>query len=118
MTIYENAAEENCQSSAYDVECVVPGHRLVLFRHQPHDGLHSQVIAGSVMPPDLSSTSRVYAIWAQGKPRGNESLPLFSCGAREPYTSSWSIPILGHDDRFVGAQIGRASCRERVCPYV
>src|SRR3546814_15906785 len=55
------------------------------------------------MPPDLSSTGRVFAIWAQGKPRGNESLPLFSCGARDPYTSSWSIPILGHDDRFVGA---------------
>jgi len=103
MPILERLSAQTGESAAYYVEGGEPGQRLCLFRHQPHEGLHSQVIAGSVMPPDLSSTGRVFSIWAQGKPRGDERLPLFSCGARDPYTSSWSIPILGGDDRFVGA---------------
>ncbi|MBV7483913.1 IclR family transcriptional regulator [Bordetella sp. BOR01] len=103
LPVLEHLSAQTGESAAYYVEGGEPGQRLCLFRHQPHEGLHSQVIAGSVMPPDLSSTGRVFAIWAQGKPRGDERLPLFSCGARDPYTSSWSIPILGSDDRFVGA---------------
>ncbi|MCD0502490.1 IclR family transcriptional regulator [Bordetella petrii] len=103
MPILERLSALTGESAAYYVEGKEPGQRLCLFRHQPHEGLHSQVIAGSVMPPDLSSTGRVFAIWAQGRPRGDERLPLFSCGARDPYTSSWSIPVLGDDDRFVGA---------------
>lgn len=55
------------------------------------------------MPPDRSSTGRVFAVWAQGQPGGDGRLPFFSCGARDPYTSSWSVPVVGDDDRFVGA---------------
>ena len=103
MPVLETLSEETGESAAYYVEGGEPGQRLCLFRHQPHEGLHSQVLAGSVMPPDQSSTGRVFSIWTQGSPRGEDRLPFFSCGARDPYTSSWAVPIIGNDDRFVGA---------------
>ncbi|OZI33264.1 IclR family transcriptional regulator [Bordetella genomosp. 1] len=103
MPVLERLSAETGESAAYYVEGKQPGERLCLFRHQPHEGLHSQVLAGSVMPPDKSSTGRVFAIWAQGGPRGDDALPFFSCGARDPYTSSWSAPIVGNEDLFVGA---------------
>lgn len=103
MPILERLSEATGESAAYYVESGQPGHRLCLFRHQPHEGLHSQVLAGTVMPPDLSSTGRVFAMWAQGKCQSDERLPLHSRGARDPYTSSWSTPIIGDNDRFVGA---------------
>lgn len=101
--VLDRLSQETGESAAYYVASGEPGHRLCLFRHQPHEGLHSQVLAGTVMPPDLSSTGRVFASWAQGKPQGEEPFPLHSRGARDPYTSSWSIPIVGDEDRFVGA---------------
>ena len=103
MPVLERLSADTGESAAYYVEGGEPGQRLCLFRHQPHEGLHSQVIAGSVMPPDKSSTGQVFAIWAQGARRNQERLPIFSCGARDPYTSSWSVPVIGQEDRFVGA---------------
>ncbi|MEN4918158.1 IclR family transcriptional regulator [Achromobacter spanius] len=103
MPVLERLSADTGESAAYYVEGGEPGQRLCLFRHQPHEGLHSQVIAGSVMPPDKSSTGQVFAIWAQGARRGETRLPIFSCGARDPYTSSWSVPVIGQEDRFVGA---------------
>lgn len=103
MPVLERLSADTGESAAYYVEGGEPGERLCLFRHQPHEGLHSQVIAGSVMPPDKSSTGQVFAIWAQGARRGQTRLPIFSCGARDPYTSSWSVPVIGQEDRFVGA---------------
>ena len=79
------------------------GARLCLFRSQPHEGLHSQVMAGSVMPPDNSSTGRVFAIWNQLAARGRDPLPFFSSGMRDPYSASWSMPVFGSEDRFVAA---------------
>ncbi|CCN04628.1 putative transcriptional regulator, partial [Bordetella bronchiseptica Bbr77] len=89
MPVLESLSGQTGESAAYYVEGDQPGQRLCLFRHQPYVGLHSQVLAGSVMPPDRSSTGRVFAVWAQGQPGGDERLPFFSCGARDPYTSSW-----------------------------
>ncbi|SPU54162.1 IclR family transcriptional regulator [Bordetella trematum] len=103
MPVLDNLSAETGESAAYYVEGGEPGSRLCLFRQQPHEGLHTQVLAGSVMPPDSSSTGRVFAIWAQGAPRGNEALPFASRGVRDPYTSSWSTPVIGNDDRFAGA---------------
>ncbi|AVJ29167.1 IclR family transcriptional regulator [Achromobacter spanius] len=103
MPVLERLSADTGESAAYYVEGGEPGQRLCLFRHQPHEGLHSQVIAGSVMPPDKSSTGQVFAIWAQGERRDQTRLPIFSCGARDPYTSSWSVPVIGQEDRFVGA---------------
>lgn len=103
MPVLERLSADTGESAAYYVEGGEPGQRLCLFRHQPHEGLHSQVIAGSVMPPDKSSTDQVFAIWAQGERRDQVRLPIFSCGARDPYTSSWSVPVIGQEDRFVGA---------------
>ena len=103
MPVLERLSADTGESAAYYVEGGEPGQRLCLFRHQPHEGLHSQVIAGSVMPPDKSSTGQVFAIWAQGERRDHARLPIFSCGARDPYTSSWSVPVIGQEDRFVGA---------------
>lgn len=103
MPVLERLSADTGESAAYYVEGGEPGQRLCLFRHQPHEGLHSQVIAGSVMPPDKSSTGQVFAIWAQGERRDQVRLPIFSCGARDPYTSSWSLPVIGQEDRFVGA---------------
>ena len=103
MPVLERLSADTGESAAYYVEGGEPGQRLCLFRHQPHEGLHSQVIAGSVMPPDKSSTGQVFAIWAQGERRDQVRLPISSCGARDPYTSSWSVPVIGQEDRFVGA---------------
>jgi Transcriptional regulator len=103
MPVLERLSAQTGESAAYYVEAGQDGHRLCLFRHQPHEGLHSQVLAGSVMPPDESSTGRVFQVWGQLKGRGGERLPFFSCGKRDPYTSSWSVPIIGDEDRFVGA---------------
>lgn len=103
MPVLERLSADTGESAAYYVEGGEPGQRLCLFRHQPHEGLHSQVIAGSVMPPDKSSTGQVFAIWAQGERCDQVRLPIFSCGARDPYTSSWSVPVIGQEDRFVGA---------------
>jgi len=89
------------------------GARLCLFRSQPHEGLHSQVMAGSVMPPDQSSTGRVFTIWDQLAPRGQDALPFFSSGMRDPYSASWSIPIFGAEDRFVAA-LTLAGLSERI----
>jgi len=79
------------------------GSRLCLFRSQPHEGLHSQVLTGTVMAPDESSTGRVFKIWSQLHDRGDEALPFFSDGVRDPYNSSWSVPIFDSEDHFSGA---------------
>ncbi len=89
------------------------GARLCLFRSQPHEGLHSQVLAGSVMPPDQSSTGRVFMIWNDLAPRGTDTLPFFSSGMRDPYSASWSIPVFGVEDRFVAA-LTLAGLSERI----
>ncbi|MVW72389.1 IclR family transcriptional regulator [Bordetella sp. 15P40C-2] len=101
--VLEHLSRQTGESAAFYVESGQPGHRLCLFRHQPLEGLHSQVLAGTIMPPDRSSTGRVFSIWTQGEPQPEHSLPLHSRGARDPYTSSWSLPIVGDEDRFVGA---------------
>jgi DNA-binding IclR family transcriptional regulator len=96
-------SEQTGESAAYYIASGDNGDRLCLFRHQPAQGLHSQVIAGSVMPPDNSSTGLVFKMWAQGPFKPPATLPFFSCGVRDPYTSSWSVPVIGGDDLFIGA---------------
>lgn len=92
------------ESAAYYVESGKDGERLCLFRHQPLEGLHTQVLAGATMAPDDSSTGRVFKVWAQHAGAGSDlRLPFASSGARDPYTSSWSVPIIGDEDRFAGA---------------
>jgi DNA-binding IclR family transcriptional regulator len=103
MPVLEKLSSLTGESAAYYVESDQPGARLCLFRCQPHEGLHSQVLSGSVMPPDDSSTGRVFKTWAQLPGIPDERLPFFSCGVRDPYTSSWSVPVIGDEDRFVGA---------------
>lgn len=103
MPALEWLSAQTGESAAYYVHADKPEHRLCLFRHQPHEGLHSQVLAGSVMPPDRSSTGRVFATWGQGRDGAGERLPFHSSGMRDPYTSSWSAPIIGGDDLFAGA---------------
>lgn len=103
MPVLESLSGATGESAAYYVEADEPGHRLCLFRHQPHEGLLTQVLAGSIMPPDESSTGRVFKIWSQLRAFSGEPLPFFSCGIRDPYTSSWSVPVVGQDDRFAGA---------------
>ncbi len=101
--ILTRLSEQTGESVSYYIENGDDGSRLCLFRHQPHEGLHRQILAGTVMPPDDSATGRIFNIWARGGDRGNEALPFFSCGIRDPYTSSWSTPVIGHDDQFAGA---------------
>ena len=103
MPVLEKLSSITGESAAYYVEHGEEGSRLCLFRHQPHEGLHSRVLAGSIMPPDDSSTGLVFKKWAQLQPIEDAPLPYFSSGIRDPYTSSWSLPIVGEEDRFVGA---------------
>ena len=103
MPVLEKLSGLTGESAAYYIESDQKGTRLCLFRCQPHEGLHSQVLAGSIMLPDNSSTGRVFKTWAELSGSPDEPLPFFSCGVRDPYTSSWSVPVIGDDDRFVGA---------------
>lgn len=103
MPVLEKLSKATGESAAYYVEGGHEGSRLCLFRHQPHEGLHSRVLAGSVMPPDDSSTGRVFKKWVQLLPLEDAPLPYFSSGMRDPYTSSWSLPIIGEEDQFTGA---------------
>jgi DNA-binding IclR family transcriptional regulator len=79
--------------------------RLCLFRAQPAEGLHSQVIAGTVLPPDDSSCGRIFRIWYNGEPPPTDTLPYFSSGKRDPFSSSWSMPLFGVEDRFAAALV-------------
>ncbi len=79
--------------------------RLCLFRAQPAEGLHSQVLAGTVLPPDDSSCGRVFRIWCHGELQPTDTLPYFSCGRRDPFSSSWSVPLFGVEDRFEAALV-------------
>lgn len=103
MPILEQLSSDTGESTAYYVEGAEPGTRLCLFRCRPHEGLHPNVLAGSVMTPDDSSTGRVFRKWAQLERVDDAPLPYFSCGVRDPYTSSWSLPIIGVEDRYAGA---------------
>src|SRR5690606_5905586 len=103
MPVLEQLSADTGESTAYYVEGAEIGTRLCLFRAQPHEGLHPNVLAGSVMTPDDSSTGRVFKKWAQLETLEDAPLPYFSCGVRDPYTSSWSLPIIGVEDRFAGA---------------
>lgn len=104
MPVLERLSAATGESAAYYVESGSDdGSRLCLFRHQPHEGLHSRVLAGSIMPPDDSSTGRVFKKWAQLQTMEDAPLPYFSSGMRDPYTASWSLPIIGEEDRFAGA---------------
>lgn len=103
MPVLEALSSRTGESAAYYVESGQDNARICLFRHQPREGLHSRVLAGSVMPPDDSSTGRVFKKWAQLLPMDDAPLPYFSSGMRDPYTASWSVPIFGEDDLFVGA---------------
>ncbi len=79
--------------------------RLCLFRAQPAEGLHSQVLAGSILPPDNSSCGRVFRIWFHGEANPGDALPYFSSGQRDPYSSSWAVPLFGTEDRFAAALV-------------
>lgn len=79
--------------------------RLCLFRAQPAEGLHAQVIAGTVLPPDNSSCGRVFSIWHLGQVPPAQQLPYFSSGQRDPFSSSWSVPLFGVEDRFAAALV-------------
>ena len=90
MPVLEKLSAMTGESAAYYVEHGTEGARLCLFRHQPHEGLHTRVLAGSIMPPDDSSTGRVFKKWAQLQTIEDTRLPYASHGVRDPYTSSCS----------------------------
>lgn len=112
MPVLTSLMQQTGESASY-YTAQQDGGRLCLFRSQPYEGLHSRVLAGSVMPPDDSSTGRVFKVWSQLAPRGAESLPFFSSGIRDPFSASWSIPIFGEDDQFVAA-LTLAGLAERI----
>ena len=103
MPVLEQLSRDTGESTAYYVEGAETGTRLCLFRAQPHEGLHPNVLAGSVMTPDDSATGRVFKKWVQLETLKDAPLPYFSSGVRDPYTSSWSVPIIGVEDLFSGA---------------
>ncbi len=88
---------------ARDGSFLLCAQHLCLLRAQPPEGLHSQVLAGSILPPDNSSCGRVFNIWYHGRPQPKEAPPYFSSGQRDPFISSWAVPLFGEEDRFAGA---------------
>lgn len=81
------------------------GQRLCLFRVQPKEGVHDQVVPGSLLPLDESATGQVFQIWVVGGRSVDlpEGLPLHSSGRVYTFTSSWSVPVFGDQDGFAGA---------------
>lgn len=81
------------------------GQRLCLFRLQPTEGVHDQLVAGSLLEIDDSATGQIFHVWVRGDRRmaTPEGLPTHSSGLYNPFTTSWSVPAFGDEDQFVGA---------------
>src|SRR5690606_41584456 len=50
-----------------------------------------------------SDLGLVFKKWSHLQEACGDPLPYFSSGVRDPYTSSWSVPVIGSEDQFVGA---------------
>lgn len=94
--------EETSESASFYIEA--PGGRLCLYRIEPQVGLRDHILAGTVFSPDKSATGLVFQ-QKEAFESGmcEDTLPYATVGVRDPYTSSFSLPVFGADDKFVGA---------------
>lgn len=79
--------------------------RLCLFRIQPREGVHDQLVPGSLLPFDDSATGQIFHVWVVGD-RAIETpagLPTYSSGLYNQFTTSWSVPVFGDQDTFIAA---------------
>ncbi|MGV3655675.1 MAG: IclR family transcriptional regulator [Noviherbaspirillum sp.] len=95
-------SEETRESASFYIEA--KGGRLCLYRAEPLVGLRDHILAGTVFPPDKSATGLVFAR-KEALENGTceAALPYATVGVRDVYTSSFSMPVFGADDKFVGA---------------
>lgn len=81
------------------------GRRLCLFRVEPEEGLRETRLAGTSLPLDDASASRVIRRWGLHEAASNApSAPaLFTSGMRDPHTASFAAPVFGADNQFMAA---------------
>jgi DNA-binding IclR family transcriptional regulator len=94
--------EETRESASFYIEA--PGGRMCLYRTEPQVGLRDHILAGTVFSPDKSATGLVFER-KEALENGTceDTLPYATVGVRDRYTSSFSIPVFGGDDKFAGA---------------
>lgn len=105
-TIVEPALREltaaTRESASYYV--LNQGRRLCLFRVEPAEGLRDTRLAGTSLPLDDASASRVIRHWAlQEAGADSGQLIHFTAGIRDLHTASFAIPIFGADNRFMAS---------------
>ncbi|WP_420227171.1 IclR family transcriptional regulator [Pigmentiphaga litoralis] len=96
-------SKESGETASYYVPS--EGQRLCLFRLQPTEGVHDQLVAGSLLDIDDSATGQIFHVWVRGDRRmaTPDELPTHSSGLYNPFTTSWAVPVFGDQDQFVGA---------------
>jgi len=81
------------------------GQRLCLFRVEASEGLRHSNLPGAQFPLDNSAISKVLRHWGLGEPLPDEeeSVPLYSSGARDPHTAAFAMPVFGVNDKCIAA---------------
>lgn len=103
MPVLRDLAEETQETAAFYTEH--NGQRFCQFRVTSPLALRLDIAPGSYRPMDNASSAQILKLfqrWPDVRP-SIPPLPLYTAGATSPHTASLSIPVLGHDERLVGA---------------
>lgn len=103
MPVLRDLAEKTQETAAFYTEN--NGQRFCQFRVNSPLALRLDIAPGSYRPMDNASSAQILKLfqrWPDEQP-AIPTLPLYTAGATTPHTASLSAPVLGHDQRLVGA---------------
>jgi DNA-binding IclR family transcriptional regulator len=103
MPVLRNLAHETQETAAFYTE--QNGQRFCQFRVNSPLALRLDIAPGSYRPMDNAASAQILKLfqrWPDVRP-SIAAMPLYTAGATTPHTASLSVPILGHDERLVGA---------------
>lgn len=103
MPVLRNLAEETQETAAFYTEH--NGQRFCQFRVNSPLALRLDIAPGSYRPLDNASSAQILKLfqrWPDVQP-AIPAMPLYTAGATTPHTASLSVPVLGNDQRLVGA---------------
>lgn len=103
LPILRDLATQTQETAAFYVE--QNGQRFCQFRVNSPLALRLDIAPGSFRPMDNASSAQILKIfrnWPDERP-SIPTLPLYTAGATTPHTASLSVPVLGQEQRLVGA---------------
>lgn len=103
MPVLRDLAEETQETAAFYTE--QNGQRFCQFRVNSPLALRLDIAPGSFRPMDNASSAQILKLfqrWPDEQP-SVPALPLYTAGATTPHTASLSVPVLGQEQRLVGA---------------